>query len=204
MIPAVVGIPIKPFGVAKRRLAPALDAAQRSMTGRAIARHTAEIVDASGAKPAVVTADAAVATWARRLGLAVLDETAGPGLNGAARSVVAAAPAGWAVLHADLPTITAEDLATAWSADGFVIAPSRDGGTSLIAGVGPFPFAYGPDSFHRHLAAAPAATVLTRPGLALDLDTPADLDLALTLPAGGWLRRLLAVQPAAAAHERDR
>jgi 2-phospho-L-lactate/phosphoenolpyruvate guanylyltransferase len=93
------------------------------------------------------------------------------------------------VLHADLPLLAARDLTESWRASvgRTVIAPAHDGGTSLLAGTGPFPFSYGPGSFHRHLRAAPGAAVVVRPGLALDLDTVGDLRVALGLGAGAWL-----------------
>jgi 2-phospho-L-lactate guanylyltransferase (CobY/MobA/RfbA family) len=87
-----------------------------------------------------------------------------------------------------------DDLVAAWAAlgPGPVIAPSHDGGTSLVAGHTRFPFTYGPGSFHRHVAAATAvsaspAAIVVRPGLALDLDTAEDLAVAGTLPAGAWI-----------------
>lgn len=191
MIPGIVGIPIKPFGIAKARLSPVLDAARRSQVGKAVAAHTARSVLASGARPVIVTGDAGVARWAASQGWDTLAEPPGGGLDGAAAAVAAAVTGRWAVLHADLPTLNANELRAAWATDGVVLAPSRDGGTSLIAAAGRFDFRYGPGSFHRHLSASPGAQVLARPGLALDLDTPADLRLAVRLPAGCWLRAML-------------
>lgn len=188
MTPAIVGIPIKPFGVAKARLAPVLARAQRSRVGKAVAAHTAAMVARSGATPTIVTGDDGVAAWAKRQGWAVIAEPAGGGLDGAAAAIVDAANGRrWAVLHADVPTLTPVDLDHAWSVAGTVLAPSRDGGTTLVVATGSFPFRYGPSSFHRHLAAVPTAAVVVRPGLALDLDTPHDLEIALGLPTGAWL-----------------
>ncbi len=192
MIPALVGVPIKPFGVAKRRLAPAVDAATRSLLGRAIAADTLSAVAASGALPVVVTGDAGVASWARAAGWEVIGERPGSGLDGAAAAVVAASPRSWAVLHADLPLVGPADLAAAWEVDApTVLAPSRDGGTNLFVGSRPMRFAYGPGSFTRHFAGAPGATVVVRPGLALDLDTPADLAAVISLGAPPGLAGLL-------------
>jgi len=90
----------------------------------------------------------------------------------------------WAVIHADLPLVTVEDLAAFFGAmaGGAAIAPSHDGGTNVIgAGLAEFRFQYGPGSFHRHLAAVPGARVVCRPNLALDLDTPRDLERAQLL-----------------------
>lgn len=190
-IPDVVGIPIKPFGVAKARLAPILDAAQRSAVGKAIAANTARAVAASGAVPSIVTSDPGVAAWATDHGWGVIAEPPGGGLDGAAAATVVEAAGGtWAVVHADLPSVDTADFTAVWRTlgAGGVIAPSRDGGTSVIAAHAPLRFAYGPESFHRHRRLLPEAAVVTRPGLALDLDTAADLLLALELPGGAWLK----------------
>lgn len=190
MIPAVVGVPIKPFGVAKARLAPVLDSATRSRLGIAIAARTATMLAASGAVPQIVTSDTGVAAWAGNKGWGVIEEPPGGGLDAAASLVVAAAGLhSWAIVHADLPTVTAVDFTEVWRrlGPGGALAPSRDGGTSLIAGRGPFTFAYGINSFHRHRKRMPQSVVVTRPGLALDLDTVDDLELALERPEGDWL-----------------
>lgn len=183
----LVGIPVKGFGLAKARLAGVLDAAARSALGRRVAGRTVDVARAvvGGDSVLVVTGDAGVVAWAQAIGVTVIDEGPG-GLDGAAAAVVAAADGQpWAVLHADLPLLTRGDLAAALAvADeaGAAIAPSSDGGTSLIASTGGFPFAYGEGSFQRHLRAIPEAAVVVRPGLALDLDTPADLVAARNHP----------------------
>lgn len=179
----LVGVPIKSFGVAKGRLAPVLGPAERATLGKAVAAHTLGVA-ASVARVAVVTGDGDVAAWASAVGYETIDEGPG-GLDGAAASVVSAAGGPWAVLHADLPLLGETDLAAALDAadrSGWVIAPSSDGGTSLVAGEGPFRFSYGAGSFHRHLAHRPDATVVVRRGLAVDLDTPADLAAARNGP----------------------
>jgi 2-phospho-L-lactate guanylyltransferase len=172
----LVGVPVKPFGVAKARLAPLLDAKERAALGISIAARTVGIA-AETAEAVVVTGDDGVAEWASGLGVAAIPEGAG-GLDGAARAVVDhAGDRPWIVLHADLPRVTTDDLFAAieaLAATGEVIAPSWDGGTSLLGGRGMRPFAYGSGSFHAHLRRTPRARVLVRPGLALDLDTPAD------------------------------
>ncbi len=171
-----IGVPIKAFGVAKARLAPVLGPRERARLGTAVAAHTIGVAATLG-PVAVVTGDADVAVWAEELGCAVVPERPG-GLDGAAAAFVDATGGPWAVLHADLPLLGADDLATALAAadrTGWAVAPSSDGGTSLVAGEGPFGFTYGPGSFQRHLAARPGAAVVVRRGLAVDLDTPADL-----------------------------
>ncbi|NNC91794.1 MAG: 2-phospho-L-lactate guanylyltransferase [Acidimicrobiia bacterium] len=183
----LITIPVKPFGVAKNRLRPALDAPRRSHLGKTIAARTAMEAQATGARVAIVTGDAGVADWAKDLDFDVVREAPeyGSGLNGAAASAVAAAGRNgseWLVLHADLPLISRVDIEAAISRHRpgcYVIAPSYDGGTGLLMGSGVFPFSYGPGSFHRHLRATNgAADVVVRAGLALDLDTPRDLTAA--------------------------
>ena len=172
----LIGVPVKPFGVAKARLAPLLDAKERASLGISIAARTVRTA-AAVAETVVVTGDAGVAAWAEELGVGAINEDPG-GLDGAARALVDhAGDRPWIVLHADLPRVSTDDLhgaVRALSTHDSVIAPSWDGGTSMLGGRGMRPFGYGRGSFHAHLRRTPAAKVLVRPGLALDLDTPAD------------------------------
>ncbi|MDF1596118.1 MAG: 2-phospho-L-lactate guanylyltransferase [Acidimicrobiia bacterium] len=192
----IVAVPIKPFGLAKARLASSFSGTQRAALGRATATRTVtSVLDALG-KASVVTADEEVAEWAGRLGASVIAEPIGKrsGLNGAAREVVSAARGGmWMIIHADLPLITVSDIRIAWAAaleGDFVLAPSHDGGTSVIGGIeSNFAFSYGPGSFHRHLAATGhlPVRILTRLGFLLDLDDPTDHQAAIRHPLGIWL-----------------
>jgi 2-phospho-L-lactate guanylyltransferase len=195
----LVAIPIKPFGVAKRRLAGRLDATMRSRLGRAVAARTAEAATDAGGLVAMVTADSGVAAWARSLGYLVIDETlsGGSGLDGAAASALIEArrrQRPWAVIHADLPLVTPAALGAVFelSKTSTVLVPSYNGGTNVVAGNGSgFRFAYGPGSFHRHLANNTPVVIRPDPQLALDLDTTADLERALQLPAGRWLSSVI-------------
>jgi 2-phospho-L-lactate guanylyltransferase len=196
----LIAIPVKPFGVAKRRLAPVLDAEQRSRVGRAVAAHVITTARATGCRVAVVTADRGVLAWAGRLGVEVVDELGEDGLNQAAATAVSAARRidhAWMILHADLPALTESELRDALAAlprGGALLAPSHNGGTSLIAAdLESFPFAYGRASFGRHFAAVARLPhrILVRPGFALDLDGPEDLATIVRLPAGDWLADLI-------------
>jgi 2-phospho-L-lactate guanylyltransferase (CobY/MobA/RfbA family) len=92
------------------------------------------------------------------------------------------------VIHADLPLVTTADLeaVTAPVAAGRdVIAPSSDGGTSVLSSARPIRFSYGPASFHRHLARLDDPVIVTRTGLLHDLDTPRDYRSAAVLGAFG-------------------
>jgi 2-phospho-L-lactate guanylyltransferase len=185
-----IAIPVKPFGVAKARLSPVLDARQRSLLGKQIAAHTVVEARSTGARVAVVTGNGGVANWAEDLGVEVVAESIeyGSGLDGAAAAATAEADrtgSNWMILHADLPHLSRGDLKEAmdrFRPDRYVLAPSYNGGTTLLMGAGPFPFHYGPASFHHHLrSAGERAEVLVRRGLALDLDTPHDLETAQAL-----------------------
>ncbi|MDH3260179.1 MAG: 2-phospho-L-lactate guanylyltransferase [Acidimicrobiia bacterium] len=198
----LIAIPVKPFGVAKQRLAPVLNPKQRRRLGKAVAAHVITTALDTGCAVGVVTDNEGVAEWARRLGASTIAEPLEGGLNGAATGAVEAARRmglGWMILHADLPTLTPADLSEALAATpegGVLLAPSHNGGTSLItAELESFPFTYGQASFRRHFAAVAPLThrVLVRPGLAIDLDGPEDLATAVGLPAGRWLEPLLPV-----------
>lgn len=165
----------------------------------AIAARTAALVADAAGDVVIVTGDPGVARWAEARGHDVVDEhtARGHGLDRAARAVAVHATRRsrpWAIVHADLPLVSSADLAAVFEAarDGCAIAPSYDGGTNVLAHRGDdLRFAYGPGSFHRHLAAAPGAAVVIRPGLAFDLDTPEDLEHITRRPGGAWLADLL-------------
>lgn len=195
MLQVVIGIPVKPFGAAKRRLSDVLGEQERARLGQALAARTVAAVNGSGATPLILSADDQVTEWARSIPVDVLlDE--GSSLDRAAvvaLTRVRSEGAAWAVLHADLPILTLRDLlrpVEILQAGGAVIAPSSDGGTSLLgSSLDQFQFHYGPGSFHRHLASlAPHHPfVAVSRGLALDLDTPDDLRAAAGTPEGAWL-----------------
>jgi 2-phospho-L-lactate guanylyltransferase len=192
-------LPLKSFAVAKGRLASLLEAGKRAELSRVVAERVAAACQTAGTATAVVTADEAVAAWARELGLEVIAEPEGAGLNGAAHAAAAEAlkrGVGWCIVHADLPFLTADDVARVVEPlreGGVVLAPSRDGGTNLLAATTTVAFSYGPGSFSRHLAATRGLerSVVVTLGTAFDLDTPDDLAGAAALPGGAWLREYL-------------
>lgn len=92
-----------------------------------------------------------------------------------------------AIVHADLPQVTGEDLRClidAAALSGVAIAPDRHGsGTNAlaIADGRPFAFSFGTDSCARHRAAAgEGAAIVRRPGLGFDVDTPDDWTRLMT------------------------
>jgi 2-phospho-L-lactate guanylyltransferase len=87
---------------------------------------------------------------------------------------------------ADLPYLAADDIAAlieAGRGSPVVIAEAKDGGTNALLVRPPtileFSFATGQPSARRHAERASAAglepVIVKRPGLARDIDTPADL-----------------------------
>lgn len=191
---ALVCVPVKRFFVAKRRLAGALSPVTRSQLGRELAAHTLSVVSMTGAEPLVLAADGEVAAWADGLGHRALVD-AGSGLDEAAEAAArTAVDAGrsWLILHADLPLLQpadVEEVLDHLAAGREVIAPSNDGGTSALGAGRIVRFAYGPASFHRHLARLADPVVVVRPGLALDLDDISDLRAARAHRQGAWLQR---------------
>jgi 2-phospho-L-lactate guanylyltransferase len=193
-VDVLAAVPVKRFYVAKRRLSPVLSGEARSRLGQDLARHTLTVVDRAGGDVVALAADEEVAEWARQHGWkAMVDQ--GGGLDGAAAAAAARASAegrAWLIVHADLPLLVPADVAAALQIlenGESPLAPSDDGGTSLIGGTGKFHFSYGPASFHRHLARLTAPRVMVRLGLTLDLDGPRDYTTAGATPGGEWLRR---------------
>lgn len=158
------------------RLAGVLDEDARAKLTRTLAERLTSAAQGAGMEVHVVTADDGVAGWASSLGANVVDDP-GDGLDAAAAAGISLAGGRWIVAHADLPLVTADALATvdALACDRYVLVPSLDGGTNVVAGSGAFRFAYGPGSFHRHLAAHPTAAVCVAAPLSVDVDTPRQL-----------------------------
>ena len=189
----LVALPIRSFRNAYRRLAGAHGPGERAALARALASHTAGTVLRAGTKPHIVTSAAEVREWARAAGYPAVSEPPGGGLDGAAGEAVRQASGRpWLILHADLPCLRADEVATAldWLRAGRrVLAPSYDGGTSALGGRGRFPFRYGVASFHRHLTPGPPPRVIASLGFLLDIDRPGDLAVAARHPRGAWLAR---------------
>ncbi|MEN8233587.1 MAG: DUF2064 domain-containing protein [Actinomycetota bacterium] len=180
-------VPVRSFN-GLSRLSAVMATDRRAEVMQRLVDRTVSASRAAGVIPMIVTADHGVAKWATHNDIPVVDEGPG-GLDAAAASGIAATTGdAWLVIHADLPRISPADVAAAAQLldRGVVLAPSHDGGTSLIGGRGPsFPFRYGPGSFRRHLSAVGGqASILVRPGLAIDLDRPWDLKALERL---GWL-----------------
>lgn len=179
-------IPMKDLSRAKARLAPALDGIGRRELARALLR---DVLAAATACPAfdgvaVACADPEVLSLAAGSGAEPLEEPGGlnEALTSASRTLSERGVERLVVLAADLPLAEPEGIAAVAEADADVaVVPSRDGGTNALAlrpdAIG---YRFGPDSAQRHLAAAQQAGLwslrLDVPALALDIDTPEDVD----------------------------
>jgi 2-phospho-L-lactate guanylyltransferase len=183
-----VVIPVKPLSSALQRLGGVLDHAERRSLQAAMLSDVLAAATTFSARVVVVTADELVAILAREHGARVAPDSNPPaGINAAvARGVAATGAYGALVVMGDLPCATAADLLQVTVAHpggrGIVCAVSRDGtGTNamLLSPADVIVTSFGADSLARHVAAAAAAgaesTLVTAPGLMLDVDTPEDL-----------------------------
>lgn len=180
-------IPVKDGDGAKSRLAGALDPTQRAALVDAMLAHV--VAACAGADG--VTRICAIGTPRADLRSTVswLADPGG-GLNAALHAALAEAARGGAhralVIAADLPKVTARelDLLAAAPAGTVAIAPDRHGtGTNALSLPLPaardFAFAFGHDSYARHRTETERLRLrleeIHGPGLACDIDEPADL-----------------------------
>lgn len=186
MIPVV--IPAKPLDTALQRLAGVLDRAERRALQAAMLTDVLTAATQFSDRVVVVSADTLVAALAREHGAVVAPDRDPPaGINTAvARGIAATQSHAVMIVMGDLPCATADDLRQVALADaggrGVVCAVSRDGtGTNAMVVRPPelIATAFGVDSLDMHVAAAAAvggeSTLVTAPGLMLDVDTPDDL-----------------------------
>ena len=179
-------IPFKGTAERKTRLANRLGMEQRQRLSQELFEHVVNVLrQVPTLRDVSLMSDRRPSRWQ---GPFILDE--GRGLNAELNALVESLrPARLLVIHADLPLVSIDDIAALIAADGAggAIAPDRHGtGTNALALVEPlgFHFAFGPDSFSRHCAAAKGkARVVTRLGLGLDIDTGDDLDAAIAARA---------------------
>ena len=184
-------VPMKPLGTAKERLAGVLSPDARRALSLAMLRDVctaATVLDVVW----VLQSDGEAAAVAREIGAEPRPDPApGAGLNAsfeaATIEAIAAGATGVLLLSADLAAVTTEDVEAIAAGSGIAIAPDRAGtGTNALWRQPPdaIPLAFGPASRSVHEALARerglAVRVVERPGLALDVDEPADVgDAAL-------------------------
>lgn len=204
----VAAVPVKDLAAAKQRLVGVLTPGERAALARAM------LADVLGALRQarldavwVVTRDAGAAALARALDAEVLDEPTSQGHTAAVALAQARAVARgvrvFLTVPGDVPRVEAAEVralaAATVSPPAAAFVASRSGlGTNGVALAPPdgMPLRFGEPSFPDHVVAARARglepRVLALPGLALDIDTPADLLALADEPAAskaGWLLR---------------
>ena len=191
-----VVVPVKPFTLAKRRLASILTEAERAMLARAMLCDLLSLLAQCSRVTGVlcVTREPLVRELALASGAEVLPETQ-PGLSNsvaqAARHLAAQGHGAMLVLPTDVPLATSAEVDMVIAKHGWApaatIVSDEDGyGTNALAVSPPglMPFRFGRQSFVAHRDAALAlgarVQVIRAPGLALDVDTPDDIRRLLT------------------------
>jgi len=203
-----VVVPVKDTTAAKQRLAPALPPYLRQALALAMLEDVlAALAGVPGlAGRLLVTTDPAAMRLAAQYGAQCMAEGAGDGHTGAvaaaARRLAREGHESMLTLPGDIPLVTAEEIgrliAAHRPAPSFTIAPSHDEQGSnaiLLSPPDAVPLRFGEDSFFPHLAAAEACgiapSIVHLPGLAFDIDNPADLahfaQLGSRTRAGLWL-----------------
>lgn len=198
-------VPIKELDGAKQRLAPLLTPQQRRAL---IAVMMAEVLEAVVAVPGlagtiVVTLDPQATALAERLGARVLTDGARDGHTGsvdAGRQLLAReGRSGMLTLPADIPAVTSQEISLVLGAHlpgrAFTISPAHDhlgSNTVICSPADAVPLRFGDNSYYPHLEAAGRAgiepTVMHQPGIAMDIDHPADLAAFLALPSSRGTR----------------
>jgi 2-phospho-L-lactate guanylyltransferase len=199
-------VPAKALDQAKGRLAALLSEGERRELALAmledVVRALLDVDEIGGVT--VISPDADVLAVARGLGANALEEP--PSVRGINQALTYAleslspAPDAIVVVLADVPLIAPAAVREALASlpeRGFVICPSHDHGTSLLAmrPAGLIPFRFGPKSFSLHKREAAArgvpAEVVRIEALARDIDTPDDLRALAGRPSDSATHRLL-------------
>ena len=182
-------VPHRGLAAAKTRLAPVLDDGEREALARRLLEQVLRIAHEACGDVVVITPSEALESLVVAAGARLVVQR-GLGLNAgleqARGEAIAEGVTTLLILHGDLPNLTTDDVAALLNAlpveAGVAVAPDRAGnGTNGLALRPPDAIAlrFGVGSFDAHVAAAEEAGVplseVHRPGLAFDLDTPADL-----------------------------
>jgi len=182
-------LPVKCFRNAKQRLSHALDDTRRTGLARAMLQDVLTMISRARTPERVVvfTADEEVIQMTKPFGFDVVMEKSVDGHSAAVNQMVdelAGTCSEILSIAADLPRLQPSEIDFALSAasEPITLIPSRDWtGTNGVVFITPARIAmeYGEGSFRRHLSKAAAAglrsDVMDLPGVAFDIDTPADL-----------------------------
>lgn len=207
----VILVPVKNTSSAKQRLAAILDQPSRTALAQAMLHDVLTTLynwparrEKNSPAVAVVTSDPYAVKLAAEYDFEVIPDPENPGETGAielaTRICVERGANSALVIPADIPLIQAGELDEILQhapAEGSVLVPAADGrGTNaaLRRPANLFPLRFGNDSFKPHHAAAQATgkpcVVLHLPGIAVDVDNPADLQQLISLPGETLAQRL--------------
>lgn len=200
-------IPVKSLSTAKQRLARLFDQPTRTELAKTMLQDVAEVLDSWSARPAVslVTNDPFAMELARHFDFEVIPEHENRGetyaIEMATRVCEQREVDSTLVIPGDIPLIEVwelEKIMEAAPVEGSVLVPASDGrGSNAVfrRPAGLFPLRFGNDSFQPHLAAArgtgESCVILSLPGIALDIDNPADLRQLAAAPGETRSQRLV-------------
>jgi LPPG:FO 2-phospho-L-lactate transferase len=199
-------IPVKNLAHAKQRLAARLAPAARTELAQAMLLDVLETLDAWPNRPpiGIVTSDPFALDLAERFAFEVIPDRANRSETDAIEMATelcrGRGVSSTLVIPGDIPLLTVaemEAILRAAPSPGSVLVPAADGrGTNAAyrSPAGLFPLRFGDDSFQPHLAAARASekpcVVLSLPGIALDVDNPAELEQLASAPGETRSQRL--------------
>jgi 2-phospho-L-lactate guanylyltransferase len=199
-------VPVKNLRNAKQRLAEVLDQSARTALARAMIHDVLGAIASWNERPevAVVTSDSFVMGLAEQYDFRIIrDQDNRSETDAIARATEMCEHEGvqsTLVIPGDIPLVQSCELAQVLDvapARGSVLVPAADGrGTNaaLRTPAALFPLRFGNDSFKPHLLAAQATgspcVTLNLPGIALDIDNPADLQQLTTAPGDTHAQRL--------------
>lgn len=198
-------VPIKELDGAKQRLAPLLSPQQRRALIEVMMTEVLEaVVTVPGlAGTIVVTLDPQATALAGRLGARVLTDGARDGHTGSVNAglqlLAREGRGGMLTLPADIPAVTSQEISLVLGAHlpgrSFTISPAHDhmgSNTVICSPADAVPLRFGDNSYYPHLEAAQRCgiepTVMHQPGIAMDIDHPADLAAFLALPSSKGTR----------------
>lgn len=200
-------VPVKNLSSAKQRLASILDQASRTALAQAMLADVVGTLRSWQNRPAValVTSDPFATELARLYQFEVIPDRENPGETGAIEMATRICEKrgldSTLVLPADIPLVQSwelEEILRHAPEQGSVLVPAADGRGTNAAFRRPanlFPLRFGNDSFKPHHAAARATAkpciVLHLPGIAVDIDNPADLQDLISRPGETRAQRLV-------------
>jgi len=192
-------IPVKEFDGAKKRLAGLLSPQQRLRLAETM---LADVLDAvAGARGlagvVIVTLDPRATELAKTIGARIITDGARDGHTGSVNAgchlLAREGRDGMIALPGDIPATRANEIDAVLSAHraapSFTISPAHDDlGSNAVVCSPPdcVPLRFGDNSYLPHLDAASLQgmepTVIRQPGIAMDIDHPADLAAFLRMP----------------------